>query len=122
MQSLIIFLSFSKSTFSEEEKRDYQVLKKLRVQGTTHLTMELLKLRSRMEADFPSVYQRTMDEVSAVLSDLVIEDRILLNWVAPLAVFHCLEAYLDTSLSYKQMLEICVEGIRTRESWCCGSN
>lgn len=120
--SRLIFLSFSKSTFSEEEKRDYQVLKKMRVQGMTHLTMELLKLRSRMEADFPSVYQRTMDEVSAVLSDLVIEDRILLNWVAPLAVFHCLEAYLDTSLSYKQMLEICDEGIKFQNAQCKQNN
>ena len=63
-----------------------------------------------------------MYDVSAVLSDLVIEDRILLNWVAPLAVFHCLEAYLDTSLSYKQMLEICVEGIKFQNAQCKQNN
>ena len=84
--SRLIFLSFSKSTFSEEEKREYQILKKMRVQGMSHLTLEILKLRNKIEADFPTIYQRTMDDVTESLTDLVIEDRIMLNWVAPLAV------------------------------------
>ena len=120
--SRLIFLSFSKSTFSEEEKKDYQVLKKMRVQGMSHLTLEILKLRHKVEADFPAIYQRTMDEVDSQLSDLVIEDRILLNWVAPLAVFRCLETSLNTSLSYKQMSEICIEGIKYQNAQCKQNN
>lgn len=120
--SRLIFLSFSTSTFSNEEKKNYQELKNIRQQGMSHLTLEILKLRHKIEADFPAIYQRTMDEVSAQLTDLVIEDRILLNWVAPLAVFHCLETDLDTSLSYKQMLEICVEGIKFQNAQCKQNN
>lgn len=120
--SRLIFLSFSKSTFTDEEKREYQKLKKLRSQGMTHLTLEILKLRNKIEADYPLIYQRTMDEVGARLADLVIEDRILLNWVAPLAVLRCLEAYLDTSLSYKQMLDISVEGIKFQNAQCKQNN
>lgn len=120
--SRLIFLSFSKSSFTDEEKREYQALKKMRSQGMSHLTLEILKLRSKIEADFPVVYQRTMDEVASMLADSVIEDRIMLNWVAPLAVFHCLEAYLDTPLSYKQMLGICVEGIRFQNAQCKQNN
>jgi len=120
--SRLIFLSFSSSTFSEEEKRNYQQLKKMRVQGMSHLTLEILKLRHRMEAEFPAMYQRTMDEVTEALKDMVIEDRILLNWVAPLAVFHCLETFIDTQLSYKQMLGICVAGISFQNAQCKQNN
>ena len=120
--SRLIFLSFSKSTFSDDEKREYQALKKMRSQGMTHLTLEILKLRNKIETEFPIVYQQTMDETSCLLVDMVIEDRILLNWVAPLAVLNCLEAYLDTSLSYKQMLEICIEGIKFQNAQCKQNN
>ena len=120
--SRLIFLSFSKSSFSEEEKREYQCLKKMRVQGMTHLTLELLKLRSRIEADYPAVYQKTLNEVNELLDDLVIEDRILLNWVAPLAAFQTLEVYLNTSLTYKQMLSICIDGIKFQNAQCRQSN
>lgn len=120
--SRLIFLTFSSSTFSDEEKREYQALKRMRVQGMSHLTLEILKLRNRIEADFPLVYQKTMDVVSGCLEKEVIEDRIMLNWVAPLTAFHCLEAYLDTSLSYKQMLSLCVEGIRSQNAQCKQNN
>ena len=120
--SRLIFLSFSKSSFSEEEKREYQCLKKMRVHGMTHLTLELLKLRSRIEADYPAVYQKTLNEVNELLDDLVIEDRILLNWVAPLAAFQTLEVYLNTSLTYKQMLSICIDGIKFQNAQCRQSN
>ena len=88
----------------------------------THLTLELLKLRSRIEADYPAVYQKTLNEVNELLDDLVIEDRILLNWVAPLAAFQTLEVYLNTSLTYKQMLSICIDGIKFQNAQCRQSN
>ena len=120
--SRLIFLSFSRSSFSDLEKKDFQILKVMRAQGMSHLTLELLKHRNRMEAEYPVAYHKTMNEVSELLSDLVIEDRILMNWVAPLAVFNCLEAFLKTSLSYKQMLGICVEGIKFQNAQCRQSN
>ena len=120
--SRLIFLSFSSSTFSDDEKRNFMELKKMRMQGMTHLTMELLNLRSYIEADYPAVYQRTMSEVSDLLADVVIEDRIMLNWVSPLAAFRTLEAYLDMSLSYKQMLGVCVDGIKYQNAQCKQNN
>ena len=120
--SRLIFLTFSKSSFSDEEKRDYQKLKKMRSNGLTHLTMEILNLRNKIEADYPLVYQKTMEEVSEALEEYVIEDRILLNWVAPLAAFHCLEAYLKISLSYKEMFDLCVEGIKYQNAQCRQNN
>ena len=120
--SRLIFLSFSSSIFSDDEKRNFMELKRMRMQGMTHLTLELLNLRRYIEADYPAVYQRTMSEVSDLLRDVHIEDRIMLNWVAPLAAFRTLEAYLDTSLSYKKMLTVCSMGIKFQNAQCRQNN
>lgn len=120
--SRLIFLSFSKSAFSADEKREYQVLKRMRSQGMTHLTLEILNLRNIIEADFPVIYQKTLNDVSEELMEDEIEDRILLNWIAPLAAFRCIESKLNTSLSYKQMFDIFVEGIKYQNSQCRQSN
>ena len=122
--SRLIFLSFSKSSFSEEEKKKYLELRKMRSQGLTHLTLEILKLRKTVEDDFPVLYEKTMMEVNAKFEEkeIMIEDRILMNWVAPLAVFRCLESYLDMELSFKQMMELCVEGIEFQNAQCRQNN
>ena len=120
--SRLIFLSFSSSIFTDDEKRNFMELKRMRMQGMTHLTLELLNLRRYIEADYPAVYQRTMSEVSDLLRDVHIEDRIMLNWVAPLAAFRTLEAYLDTSLSYKKMLTVCSMGIKFQNAQCRQNN
>ena len=120
--SRLIFLTFTKSNFSDLERKNYQALKKMRVQGMTHLTMEILDLRNIVEADFPVIYQKTMEDVNMNVDDDMVEDRILMNWVSPLAVFRCLEAHLKTSLNYKQMLSVCVEGIKYQNAQCVQNN
>lgn len=120
--SRLIFLSFSKSEFTEEEKANYQKLKQMRVQGMSHLTLEILTHRKNMETSFTKLYQLTLSEVNERLKDIAIEDRILLNWLSPLTVLRCLENVLDTSLSYKDMLNICVDGIRFQNAQCKQNN
>ena len=120
--SRLIFLSFSKSEFSEEEKANYQMLKQMRVQGMSHLTLDILNHRKKVESDFPAIYQQTLSDVNEKLRYVPVEDRILLNWVSPLAVLRCLESSLDISLSYKDMLNVCVEGIRFQNAQCKQNN
>lgn len=120
--SRLIFLSFSKSEFTEEEKANYQKLKQMRVQGMSHLTLEILTHRKIIETSFTKLYQLTLSEVNERLKDIAIEDRILLNWLSPLTVLRCLENVLDTSLSYKDMLNICVDGIRFQNAQCKQNN
>lgn len=120
--SRLIFLSFSKSEFSDEEKANYQKLKQMRVQGMSHLTLEILNNRKNMEKSFYDFYQLTLADVNERLKDLSIEDRILLNWLSPLTVLRCLENVLDTSLSYKDMLNVCIDGIRFQNAQCKQNN
>jgi len=120
--SRLIFLSFSKSEFSEEEKGNYQMLKQMRVQGMSHLTLEILNHRKKVESDFLAIYQQTLTDVNEKLRDIPVEDRILLNWVSPLAVLRCLENTIDMSLSYKDMLNVCIDGIRFQNAQCKQNN
>lgn len=120
--SRVIFLTFNGSSYSDEQKNNFLEMKRLRLMGASHLTLQLLKLRGHVEKDFPSFYQQTLSEMSSKFEKMVIEDRILMNWVAPLAVFRILETYIDTSLSYKQMFNICVDGIKFQSAQCKQNN
>lgn len=120
--SRLIFLSFSKSEFTQAEKDAYQRLKKMRQPGMTHLTLQLLGLRNKVEASFRNIYQLTLNDISEKLKDSAIEDRILLNWVGPLAMLRTLESDIDISLSYKEMLSVTLEGIKRQNSECRQNN
>ena len=120
--SRLIFLTFSHCEFNDEEKENYQTLKMMRSQGVSHLTLQLLDQRKRVESSFPTMFQQTLSDVSERLKDIAIEDRIMHNWVSPLATLRCLENALDTALSYKDMLGICVDGIRFQNAQCKQNN
>ena len=116
--SRLIFLSFPKSDFSAEEKEAYQILKKVRTTGMTHLTLQILSYRNKVDTSFKEVYNATLQDVVEKLKDNPIEDRILLNWIGPLAVFRLLEQYIDVSISYKEMKKITIDGIKNQNSEC----
>ena len=88
----------------------------------SHLTLQLISMRKIVEKNFHQFYEQIMMDLNSRLRDIVVEDRILLNWLSPLAVFRCLESNLASSLSYKQMLEITLQGIIRQNSECKQNN
>lgn len=120
--SRLIFLSFPKSEFTPSEKDAYQELKRMRQLGMSHLTLSILTQRPKVEQSFRQIYQTTLAEVSDLLKDYAVEDRIMLNWIGPLAMVRTLESYLDTFISYKDMLRICLDGIRNQNAECRQNN
>lgn len=119
--SRLIFLSFPKSDFTAAEKENYQQLLKYRSKGLTHITLQLLAHREKVAQCFYDQYRHTMDDVNTRLSGRTIIDRIVQNWVIPLTAFRCLEGKLDIDLSYKELLEITVQGI-IRQNMECKTN
>lgn len=120
--SRLIYLTFEKSEFTVEEKAEYQKMKRIRSQGMSHLTIQLLALRPKVEQNFPILYQGCYEDVTEALKNDQIEDRILLNWIPPLAMIRTLESVLDTSLTYKEMLGIVINGIKVQNSECRQNN
>lgn len=120
--SRLIFCTFNKSEFSPEAKRRFDELKHLRNMGCSHLTLELLRHRSRFAADFSNFYKSALIDVIDSLNGEQIEDRILRNWVIPLAAFRTLSPVIDVAFSYEDMLKICVDGIIKQNSECKSTN
>ena len=109
--SRLVYLTFTKTEFSTDEKRAFDDLKAVRDLGLSHLTLQLLRHRARMEADFSDNYRQCMDDLNDRLRGETVEDRIQRNWVIPLAAFRTLEAAIDLPFAYNDLLQICVDGI-----------
>lgn len=119
--SRLIYLTFTKTEFSTAEKQAFDQCKAMRDLGLSHLTLQLLRHRSKMETDFSANYRQCMNDLNERLKGETIEDRIQRNWVIPLAAFRTLEAVLDVPFTYRELLDICVSGI-TRQNRECKSN
>ena len=120
--SRLIYLTFTKTEFSTAEKQAFDQCKAIRDLGLTHLTLQLLRHRSKMETDFSACYRQGMSDLNERLKAETIEDRIQRNWVIPLAAFRTLEAVLDVPFTYRELLDICVAGIIRQNRECKSNN
>ena len=120
--SRLIYLTFMRTEFSPEEKRAFDKLKAMRDQGLSHLTLQLLRHRAKMESDFGANYRMCMTELSDMLKNEAVEDRILRNWVIPLSAYRTLEPVTDLPFTYKELLRICVDGINRQNKECKRNN
>lgn len=120
--SRLVYLTFNKTEFSNDEKRAFDDCKAIRDMGLSHLTLQLLRYRTKMETEFLSNYKQCMNDLNDRLKNEKIEDRIQRNWVIPLAAFHTLEAVIDVPFSYKEMLDIVVNGIIRQNQECKSNN
>jgi DNA primase catalytic core len=120
--SRLLFLTFPKSEFSTEAKHKFDELKTMRDMGCSHLVLELLKHRKRVEVEFSANYKTAMSDIIASINTDGVEDRILRNWVIPLAIFRTLAGVIDVAFDYKEMLSICCNGIERQNGECRSTN
>lgn len=114
--SRLIFLTFSKSQFNDDEKRRFEELQRIQKKGLTHLTAEILKFRNYFQQNFRVAWDETLTDMNDIVRDHNIEDRTLRNWVTALAAFRCLEKKLELPMSYGEMLKICADGCRDQNA------
>lgn len=110
--SRVIHLAYSEVTFSKEAKRNFEEFQAISARGAVHLTVQLLKLRKLFETDYAAHYAACKRELVSALSEDNIEDRLLNNWLAPLAAFHTVQTSLELPYTYTDLFNICVGGIR----------
>lgn len=119
--SRMIFLSFSKTIFTAQEKVLFMRLKEIEKTGLSHLTGELVKLRKYVELKFDECYKVSEKDIADTIDVSKVEDRTFKNWVVILAIYNVLESHLNIGLSYQTLLGIvsekCVEQNRqTRDN------
>lgn len=110
----VIFLAFSKTSFNQVEKRNYEDLVALCNMGLTHLTIEILNHRELFEKNFSEIYSITKRELAVKFENENIHDRIFGNWVIPLAAYRTLETVLDMPFSYADLFETATKGVRSQ--------
>lgn len=120
--SRLIYLTFNKSEFDAEAKRNFDELTEMRKLGCTHLTLQLLKHRALMEAEFSANFRAALADILIAVEADGIEDRILRNWAIPLAVIRTLSGTLDVVFGYRDMLKLCINGVRTQNAECKSNN
>lgn len=120
--SRLIYLTFNKSEFSDAQKRTFDDLKNTRARGVSHLTLQILRHRAKMEQGFIANYNQCMADVMDKIKNERVEDRILRNWVIPLAAFRTLEGVLELPFTYNEMARIVADGILRQNAECKSNN
>lgn len=120
--SRFVFLSFGQTEFTPEAKRAFQDLADTRKIGVTHLTHQILKHRPFFEANFRSAYDAACEDIFPALKNDGIEDRIIRNWLIPLAAFGTLQTKLDLPFNYDQLKNFTLTGIRMQQDQCSSNN
>ena len=115
--SRLIFLQFPRSTFTQEEKKNYMRLMEMRSGGLTHLTISLLNYRKRFEDNFLDTLKEVRKQVGVALQGKQCEDRIVNNWCVPLAALRVLQDAVPT-LVYDDLFKIVIEGILKQTAEC----
>jgi hypothetical protein len=112
--SRVIYLQYSKTVFSSLAKQRFDEFQQINAKGVVHLTLQLLKLRPTFESDYEAHYASCKRDLINAFVDESIEDRVLNNWLAPLAAFRTAEYAIDAPFDYKDLLDFCIKGIRAQ--------
>lgn len=103
-----VFLSFQTSEFTKEQRERFTALRSIQEMGLTHLTLQVLEQRKRVQAEFAQRYNDVADQINKRTNGAPLETRIVENWSKLLAVFACIEERLPFPFSYEEIFEICV--------------
>ena len=120
--SRLIYLSFFKTEYSDDEKRAFNGLKEVEKKGLTHITHEILAHRAYFLENYVATYDRTADEISAALDKEVIEDRLFRNWVSVLAAYFTLEDKIKVSFTHAELISIAARQLLTQQKETRTSN
>jgi hypothetical protein len=120
--SRVIFLQFNQTEFSNQEKQNYDDLKKMERPGLSHLSGGLIKLRKFFEENYYSNYDQVMRDLSTATKSGPIEDRILRSMCSVIAAFKTVEDKLDFGFSYENLKDIAVQAIKDQNSQIQKSN
>lgn len=120
--SRLIYLSFFKTEYSDDEKRAFNELKDIEKKGLTHITHEILAHRAFFLENYITAYDRTAEEITAALGKEVIEDRLFRNWVSVLAAYVALEGKIRACFTHQELITIAVRQLQTQQKETRTSN
>ena len=100
--SRVIFLSVSKTEFTEEERLRFEELKMIENKGLTHITNSLLSKRRTFLDKHVAAYNEAIADVTPHINKQQIEDRIFKNWCIVLAALKIVMAEETLPFTYEK--------------------
>lgn len=109
--SRLVYVTFHQTEYNEAEKKQFNELKDIEKKGLTHITNQILSNRSYVKNNYFKYYDKASRDLSELLKEQVIEDRIFRNWLVILAAFATLESKIKMPFTYEQIIKQSAENI-----------
>jgi len=109
--SRVIFTAFSKTNFTEEEKKLFTRLKDTEKEGLTHITNEILSHREQFKEKYFEKYNEVAEDLVEKIGDKKIEDRIWRNWCVITAALKTIKDIIELPFSYEKAVSEMAEMI-----------
>lgn len=106
--SRLIFLSFTQTEYSDKEREDFVALKEIEKRGLTHITHQILRLRSVFKEKYPDHVKKVNDRMRELIGREQIEDRIFNNWLIPIAAYSTLNEHLELPWDEDELIRLAV--------------
>lgn len=103
--SRVIFLSFDRDKFTNEEKERFSELEVIQRDGLTHITNEILTYREKFIEHFKGNFDTAHEELKKLIDESSIETRLWRNWLIVIASIRTLYHLRDLPFKYSIALE-----------------
>lgn len=103
--SRVIFLSFTKTKFSEQEQINFNELKTIENSGLTQITNEILTHRSYFVEHYLENYNGANEDMGRLLNKTFIEDRIWRNFLVIIASLRTIRNVVELPFSYSNVIK-----------------
>ncbi|HNX92677.1 MAG TPA: DNA primase, partial [Syntrophomonas sp.] len=104
--SRVIFLSFTKTEYSDEERLAFNQLKDIEKRGLTHITHQLLRLRQIFHDNFTQHIKKTGELMRKNMQGEVVEDRLFNNWLIPMSAYATLNEHLELPWDLHELIRL----------------
>lgn len=107
----LVVLRFQRTSFTKYDDIKLRELWNFCVESLTRLSGQMLSNKEYFRAHFSENWIFSIEDLNKghqTTSD--IQNRIVENWSVLLASFRCLEDRIDFPMTYKEILEICLDG------------
>lgn len=122
LYSRMVALTFGKTKFTDEQSRKVDELKPFIQNGVTHITVEMLKFRPIIEANFKKSYKEATSDLERYVSRDKIETRTFNNWIIILAIHKAIGSLIETGINYIDLIRVCAEKVAAQNSECETNN
>ena len=109
--SRVIMLTFSKTKFSDSEKKAFRDLEEAITDGLGNVLLEVLEHREEMEKKFAQAFSKVYGHLRKYEGTNVMEERTLSNVAALLAPFLVLSELLEFPFDYKSAFKFITDRI-----------